>query len=148
MDKNTIICPVDRVLIDENRVRVTAFWVIIFVMAFLLTGSLLIIGFLTGDFLLRVLNLNKFSPLAFFSGLLIKQAGTKPKLVDRAPKRFAAAVGLVFLSLIAAAFLIRLILLAQVLTAILLLFASLEAFAGFCAGCYVYSWLNRFKAIQ
>jgi len=145
---NNIICPTDRVFTDENRVRVTAFWVMILAAAFLLTGGLIIVVFLLVDFLLRVLNLNRFSPLALFGGLLIKQAGIKARLVDRAPKRFAAMIGLVFLILILALFIIKLNVLAQALTSVLLLFASLEAFSGFCAGCHVYSWLKRLKVIN
>ncbi|OCX53718.1 hypothetical protein BEL04_05340 [Mucilaginibacter sp. PPCGB 2223] len=144
-NNNNIACPVDGVTVDENKVRVTAFCVVVLSACFLLTNSWPILVFLLIDFLARVLNLNNYSLLAIASGSVVKQAGAKPKPVARAPKKFAALVGLLFLSLTLIAFLITFILVAKLLASVVLVFASLEAFAGFCAGCYVYNWLKRIK---
>lgn len=91
-----INCPVDFVTTDENRARLVAFFVVLFTILFVIYHNLTVPALLTADFTTRVLNLNTYSPLALFSGLLLKQAVLKLKHVDRAPKRFAAIVGLFF----------------------------------------------------
>src|ERR1700744_2146697 len=89
-------CPVDFIPINENKARLTAFLVLVIGIVYLLTGFWLLIAFLLIDFALRTFNLGKYSLLGFFSEALIKQLKIKNKPVDRAPKRFAAGVGLVF----------------------------------------------------
>ena len=89
-------CPVDFVLMNENKARLTALFVFILGVAFLITGLWIIIAFLILDFFLRANNLGKYSLLAILSNAVIKQLNIKNKPTDRAPKRFAAGVGLIF----------------------------------------------------
>jgi len=139
-------CPVDFVKIDENRVRVVAFFVVLFVSVYVVNGNTVSIGLLLADFLLRAFNLNNYSPLALISGAIVKQLGIKPKAADRAPKRFASFMGVAFLSLVLISFFSNFILLSKVISGVMILFASLESFAGFCAGCHVYTLINRAKS--
>lgn len=132
-------CPVDFVIINENKVRVIAFFVLVLSVVYLFTDIWLVMAFLVFDFALRVFNLGKFSLLAFLSDAVIKQLKIKPKPVDRAPKRFAAMVGLVFTTCILVFCFLHFNILAAMLTVVMCCFAALESFAGFCAGCYVYS---------
>ena len=67
------------------------------------------------------------------------------KPVDRAPKRFAAFVGVLFSSSILIFSILDYETLALALATILGLFATLEAVIGFCAGCYVYTFLKKFS---
>jgi hypothetical protein len=71
--------------------------------------------------------------------VVIKQLKIKNKPVDRAPKRFAAGMGLVFTIAILSAGFFHFAILSNVLVVTLCVFAMLESFAAFCAGCYVYS---------
>lgn len=132
-------CPVDFVTINENKARITAFFVLSLAIVYLFTGIWLIMAFLLLDFLFRAFNLGKFSLLAFLSDAVIKQLKIKNKPVDRAPKRFAAMVGLVFTAAILVLAYFHFTVFSESLTVILCVFAALESFAGFCAGCYVYS---------
>lgn len=132
-------CPVDFVSINENKVRVIAFFVLVLAIVYLFTGLWLIIAFLASDFLLRTFNLGRFSLLAFISDALCKQLKIKNKPVDRAPKRFAAAMGLVFTTGILLLGFLPFAILCNILTAMLCVFAALESLVGFCAGCYVYA---------
>jgi len=132
-------CPVDFVTINENKVRVIAFFVLVLAIIYLFTGIWLIMAFLVVDFFLRAINLGKFSLLGLLADAVIKQLKIKPKPVDRAPKRFAAIIGLAFTAATLLSGLLHLFLLANILTIVLCCFAALESFAGFCAGCYVYS---------
>lgn len=132
-------CPVDFVTINENKVRIIAFFVLVLAIVYLFTGIWLIMAFLVADFLLRTFNLGKFSLLGFLSDAIIKQTKIKIKPVDRAPKRFAATMGLIFTIAILLSAYFQLVVLSSIITVILCCFAALESFAGFCAGCYVYS---------
>lgn len=143
--KDKLECPVDFVLINENKARVTAFFVLVLGFIFLLTSIWLIPAFLIIDFTLRATKLGKFSLLGILTDVLIKQFKITYKPTDRAPKRFAAGVGLVFTTLMLAAFFLGFNIVTIILTCTLVLFAFLESFLGFCAGCYVYSFLKRFN---
>ena len=141
--KNEIQCPVDFVLMNENKARMTAFFVLILGIVFLVTGLSIIIVFLIADFLLRANNLGKYSLLAILSDAMIKQLKIGNKPTDRAPKRFAAGVGLIFTIGILILILFHLGVPCIIATIVLLVFAFLESFVGFCAGCYVYSLLRK-----
>ncbi len=133
-------CPVDFIKINENKARLTAFFVLVLTLVYLRTGFWLIMAFLMVDFALRTFNLGNYSLLGFISDAVIKQLNIKNKPVDRAPKRFAAGVGLVFTAAILVAFFLGLPFVPMVLAVIIALFAMLESFFGFCAGCYVYDF--------
>jgi len=139
---SSIQCPVDFITINENQARLTAFQTLLWVIVWALTGFVVIPAYLAIDFLLRAANLGKFSGLNIISGFLIRRLSIPNRPVDRAPKRFAALVGFLFLTTILVLSLLRLHVAAIVVAAILLIFASLEAFARFCAGCYVYTFLK------
>jgi hypothetical protein len=141
--KNDIQCPVDFVLINENKARLTAFFVLVLGTVFLVTGLWIIVVFLILDFLLRVNNWGKYSLLAILSEVVIRLLKIKNKPTDRAPKRFAAGVGLLFTIGMLLVTLLHLTIITVVVTAVLLFFAFLESFVGFCAGCYVYSLLQK-----
>jgi hypothetical protein len=145
---NELECPVDFVTINENRARVVAFLVLKLTALCFIFTSLSIAVFLLVDFTLRAFNLNKYSPLALIAGFLVKLLQLNNKPVDRAPKRFAAFVGLSFMMMISVALFTDFIITARALLGVLMIFAALESLAGFCAGCYVYSYLKRFGLIK
>jgi len=132
-------CPVDFVSINENKARLTAFFVLVLSVVYSVTGFWLIIAFLLVDFALRSFNLGKYSILGFLSDAIIKQLKIKSKPVDRAPKRFAAMVGLVFTAAILISIFFSQQFVAISLATVLSFFAFLESFFAFCAGCHVYS---------
>lgn len=141
--ENNVQCPVDFVPMNENKARLTALFVLLLGTIFLFTNWWVVMAFLLIDFLLRANNQGKYSLLAILSDVIINQFKIKNKPTDRAPKRFAAGVGLVFTLGILILTLLGLDTAALVVTLVLLLFAFLESFVGFCAGCYVYSALNK-----
>ncbi|MCC8426521.1 DUF4395 domain-containing protein [Mucilaginibacter sp. UR6-11] len=147
--EDNLNCPIDYITINENRARMVAFFVVLLALTcFFTTTNWIIAAFLLVDFALRVFNLNNYSPLGLISGRLIKLFKVKNKPVDRAPKRFAAFIGLVFSGFITLMLIIGLITAARIILAVLIVFAILESFFGFCAGCHVYSYLKRFKMIK
>jgi len=132
-------CPVDFIKINENKARLIAFFVLALTLVYLKTGFWLIMAFLLMDFVLRATNLGKYSLLGFISDAVIKQLKIKPKPVDRAPKRFAAMIGVLFTIAVLVSSVLQLHVVAFSLAAVLSIFACLESFFAFCAGCYVYS---------
>ena len=140
---NSVQCPVDFIAVNENKVRLTAFFVMVLGIVFLLTGLWIIIAFLVADFFLRANNWGKYSLLAILSDAVVRQLKIKNKPTDRAPKRFAAGVGLIFTAGILVVTLLHLEVTTIIITSVLLLFAFLESVVGFCAGCYVYSYLQK-----
>jgi len=141
---SNIECPVDFVTINENQARLTAFQTLVWVIIWIFTGFVVIPACLAIDFLLRAANYGKFSLLNIISGFLVRRLSIPNRPVDRAPKRFAALVGFLFLTGILVLSVFHLTLAAEILAGVLLIFACLEAFVRFCAGCYVYSF---FKAL-
>ncbi|MGZ3750327.1 MAG: DUF4395 domain-containing protein [Mucilaginibacter sp.] len=141
-------CPVDFVTINENQARLTALQVVLLTGVWIFLGYFIIPLLLTIDFFLRVYNFSKYSILNRFSIFLIKMFVIPNKPVERAPKRFAALAGFIFALSILVLSLTNITLPAKIVAALLFVFASLEAFAGFCAGCHVYSFFIRFKKKQ
>src|ERR1700748_3376455 len=121
--KNELECPVDYVTINENKARLTAFFVLALSVTFLFIPVWIIPAFLTVDFFIRVNNWGKYSLLGILSDAVIKQVGIKNKPTDRAPKRFAAGVGLVFTVTILAFLLLNLPTVSIVLDIVIVIFA-------------------------
>jgi len=96
-------------------------------------------------FVARVLAGPRFSPLALVvTRVVTPSLPIEGRLVPGPPKRFAQLLGAIFT--ITAAVLtygFDRFDLAQVVLAILLVPASMEAFVGFCVGCQIFSWLMR-----
>ena len=141
-------CPVDFILVNENKVRLTALWVLLLVITSFFVIPLPIFIFLGIDFFLRAFNWGKFSPLNILSGALVKQLKIANKPIDQAPKRFAAGVGFVLSVLVGLFLLADFIKAVFVLSIVFASFAFLESFLSFCAGCYVYTILLRLKIMK
>ena len=138
---NQLICPVSTERVDENRVRVTAFGVIITMGAFFITGSPIFPGLLAADFYIRAFTSLKYSPLSWLGHLFVKAIGTQPVWIDKAPKMFAARIGLLLTTLTTIAAIIGLPMMAVVTGVTLVGFAFLECGLNFCAGCWVYTYV-------
>ncbi|MEO6547149.1 MAG: DUF4395 domain-containing protein [Ferruginibacter sp.] len=144
MSTSNIVCPVDFVMINEQKIRLTAGSIFVLAITFLVTQFWIIPFFLVLDFFARAFNLARFSLLNRLSDQLIKLFAIGSKLADQAPKRFAARIGFFFSAAILISLLLNLSMVSLAITVILAVFALLEAAFGFCAGCHVYSFYTRF----
>lgn len=133
--------------VNEYAARVTAGLVVVLAVVTAATGSPGGLLAIAVGFWLRVLFGPRISPLALLSVKVITPRLGKVKLVPGPPKRFAQGIGaavstaaLLLLSSGAAAA-------AWTLLGILVVAASLEAFAGFCLGCAIFGFLQRRGAI-
>jgi len=134
-----LICPVSPERVDENRVRVTALGVVFLMGVFFVTGNALFPALLIVDFYIRAFTGLPYSPLSWLAHKFVKVMGTKPVLIDKAPKVFAARIGLLFTIVTTISSILGFSLLAYIVGATLVLFAFLECGINFCMGCWVYT---------
>jgi len=142
MANTDLDCPVDFVTMNEYRARWTALLVLVFTAGYIVSGYWFIPAFLAIDFFLRASKLGKYSLLGQLGGVLVKTFGRGNKPVDRAPKRFAALIGLLFTSAMTILYGVGASSFSYILADILVIFAFLEAAFGFCAGCRVYAFIK------
>jgi hypothetical protein len=126
--------------INENVVRLVAFFVLVFGLATIATGWFILPLYLSIDFLLRAFT-NIKPPFALVASQIAKALHLEVKPIYAAPKKFAAAIGFVFSVVITALLITGFLDTARVVTGVLVLFATLESVFSICAGCYVYSWI-------
>jgi Domain of unknown function (DUF4395) len=126
--------------VDEVSARLVATGVVAMSVAFLATRSTIILGVMVYGFAARVGFGPRFSPLARLVTQVVRPrlSNVASREVPGPPKRFAQGIGLAFSTT-------ALVLAFQGSTgpAAIVMFAllgaaSLEAFAGFCAGCWAY----------
>jgi len=140
--------------INEVAARLVATGVILMSVAtlYLLSQNnsyvLIPLALLVYGFLARVTSGPKISPLALVvTKLLVPKLNFQEKLVPGPPKRFAQGVGLIFSLSTVVTFLFGFVNFSIILISVLTLFACLEAFIGFCAGCKVFKILMYLKII-
>jgi len=136
-----LICPVSPERVDENRVRATALGVVITMGAYFVTGSALFPALLVVDFFVRAFTKLSFSPMSYLAHFFVKIIGTQPVLIDKAPKMFAARIGLILTSITTLGALMHWPFLAYISGSILVLFAFLECGLNFCMGCWLYTYV-------
>jgi Domain of unknown function (DUF4395) len=136
-----LICPLSKERVDENRVRFTALAGIVVMGSFFITGYALLPVLLAADFYLRAFTRRTYSPLSFLAHITLKAMATKPILIDKAPKVFAARIGLLLSTLVSLAALLDLSYLAYIMGSVLVLFSFLECGLNFCMGCWLYTYV-------
>jgi hypothetical protein len=129
--------------VNEYAARITAGLVVLLAGATLATGSGWGLALIAAGFWLRVLFGPRISPLALLSVKVLAPRLGRPKLVPGPPKRFAQALGTVVSSTALILFVLGAAPAAWIVLGILILAASLEAFAGFCLGCVIFGLLQR-----
>lgn len=130
--------------VNEKAARVVAGVVALATLLILLTGWRWLLVPLAYGFLARVLTGPTLSPLGRLAMSVVAPRLGAPKHVPGPPKRFAQGIGAVCTTL-AAVFALALgwTVAADVLTAMILLFATLESVFAFCAGCTMFAGLMR-----
>jgi hypothetical protein len=134
--------------VNEKAARVVAGGVVALGALTLLTQQWWLAPLLAVGFALRVAAGPRFSPLGRLAVHVVAPRLGAPRLVPGPPKRFAQAVGLVVSAgAVVAALGYGATGLASVLVGVLVVFATLEAAFGFCAGCWAFGHLIRLGVI-
>lgn len=90
-----IVCPISNEKIDERATRLNALLVILIVIAGFLFDSVIFPVFLTADFFIRAFTRLRFSPLSYLSTQMAFALQLDKKVIDKAPKVFAARLGFI-----------------------------------------------------
>ena len=130
--------------VNEVSARVVAVGVVVLAVLTLVTGWWWLLVPLAYGFWARVLTGPTLSPLGQLATRAVTpRLGVAPRYVPGPPKRFAQGIGafVTTSALVLAA--LGAIGAVQVLLAMMVVFASLEGFLGFCVGCKVFGLLMR-----
>jgi hypothetical protein len=136
---SSLICPISTERIDQRAVRLTAGAVAVLTASYIATGWRIIPLLLLFDFASRGFGAGALSPLRVIAAGFARRLGS-PSLIDKAPKLFAARVGMMFSLAILGVSIVSSDG-SRVVAAVLVLFALLESVFNICAGCLVYSYL-------
>jgi Domain of unknown function (DUF4395) len=134
------ICPISNVKVDSHISRLTVFLNASLLALYLVTGIPLFIGIVAIDYAIRAIGNPKYSPLKWIAATIINLAGRSPKMVDQAPKLFAARVGLLFAAMSVALMPMNTTA-SFIVGGILLVFTVLDSVFDFCVGCITYAYV-------
>lgn len=135
--------------VNEIAARWVAAMVSLLALVVILTNVHWLMFVLTYGFLARVLTGPKLSPMGLLATrVLVPIFGHRKKMVAGPPKRFAQFVGLIFsITALVLTYGFGLTTAAEGVIAVLLVFAVMESFLGFCAGCFVFGYLMKLGVI-
>lgn len=130
--------------VNEKAARAAAAGVVLLSVIYVVTQAQWLLVPLAVGFLLRVAGGPRFSPLGRLAVHVIAPRLGDAKLVPGPPKRFAQAIGAALsTSALIASFVLGSATAATVLVAMIIVAASLEAFAGICLGCIIFGQLMQ-----
>jgi hypothetical protein len=107
----------------------------------LVTGWQWLLVVLAYGFWARVLTGPTLSPLGRFATAVAAPRLGPPRYVPGPPKRFAQGIGAVVTTIAASCALVGWSTAAEVLTALMVVFAALESVFAFCVGCRIFALL-------
>ncbi len=141
-----MLCPISREKVFVNIPRITALLVLSMLTAYLYSNQLVVLVILVVDFFIRGFGKSKYSPIALLAnkihGLF---SWANERIINKAPKIFAARLGFVFTSLILVLSVLGFYGVSYLLSGLVILFASLECLVNFCVGCWVFTlFVNPF----
>ncbi|HMV41662.1 MAG TPA: DUF4395 domain-containing protein [Leptospiraceae bacterium] len=131
-------------IVNENAARIVALFVVIISLSAIYFESIFLASLLFYGFTARVLYGPKFEPFARLTLDIIipfLKIGNKP--TPGIPKRFAQFIGFLFSLTALILLLSQNIFEFKITLGILSFFAFLESFFGFCAGCFIFSYLMK-----
>lgn len=134
-------CPISGLRVSAQAARINA--VVAFILVFIVagTGFWPLLALTVFDYALKVFAGFARSPLCWLVGQALDAAGVEHRMVDAAPKHFAATIGLAFNAGALILYAFGLTVPALSLVVIFAACAGLDGFFGFCVGCKVYSVL-------
>src|ERR687887_1704596 len=128
--------------VNEKAARVVAGAVAVLSAVILVTGWQWLLAVLAYGFWARVLTGPTLSPLGRFATVVAAPRLGTPRYVPGPPKRFAQGIGAVVTTVAAvSALALGWTTVAEVLTALMVVFAVLESVFAFCVGCRIFAAL-------
>lgn len=139
----TSACPLLFRQIDATIVRISSFFVLLMLMAYLATSSVELLYLLSIDFLIRIYGDRRYSLITRLSMTMQKVLRLDPKMEDAGAKRLAAQLGLLFVLVLIAAYHLHLDITTAIVATSFILCVSMELFLGYCVGCKLYVVMRR-----
>jgi len=136
-----LVCPISDQRVNEQVTRLNALFAILMVVLAFVFNSVLLFAFLMADFFIRAFTEMKFSPISYTSHSVRNALSLSVKMIDKAPKIFAARLGFLMSAVIAGLFILNLTIASMIVAGILIFFATLEFAFGICVGCMIYTYL-------
>ena len=136
-----LVCPISDQRINEQVTRLNALFTIGIIVLDFVLNSVLFLIFLMADFFIRAFTEIKFSPISYVSHYLSNALNLPLKMIDKAPKIFAARMGFLMTAIITGLFVSDLYLASVIVSGFLVFFATLEFLFAICAGCMIYAYL-------
>ena len=134
--------------VNETSARIVAAGAVVMGSAFVATGWTWILVPLTWGFVARVLAGPRLSPLGLLATRVITpRIRRQHRLVAGPPKRFAQGIGATFTLVASVLVLLDAVTAARVVVGMLVVAASLEAFAGVCLGCIIFARLMAWGVV-
>ncbi|MCX8214723.1 MAG: DUF4395 domain-containing protein [SAR202 cluster bacterium] len=135
--------------VNEISARVVAAMVVVLSITAIITGEPLLFAALAYGFVARVATGPTLSPMGLLATRVIVPAlGNPSRPVPGPPKRFAQTIGLIFsVTALLLLLLTETAAPAKTVVGVLTIFAALEAFVGFCAGCFAFRQMIRFGLV-
>jgi len=134
----SLLCPISPLRVGETTARLTGLLAAALIGVYALTGAGAIMLALAIDYGVRAGSRWQHSPLSWLAARLVSALRLPNRPIDKAPKMFAARVGLLFA--LASSMLMLLDPPTSLVVALVLLgFALLEALLNICVGCLVYT---------
>jgi len=131
-------CPLIFRQVDATVTRINTLFVIIGIIAFLVTQNSVVLIVLIIDFIFRLYGYKHLSPINISSLFIQKKLGLPSKMEDAGAKRLAAFFGTGFTIALLITSWLGAYLAVDVIAGIFLFCAALELFFGYCIACKVY----------
>ncbi|MDD2779974.1 DUF4395 domain-containing protein [Sulfuricurvum sp.] len=131
-------CPLIFRQVDATVTRINTLFVILGIITFLVTQSMMILMILIVDFMLRLTGKKYLSPVNISSLWIQKKFALAVKMEDAGAKRLAAIFGIGFTIALLIFSLIGADTVVAVIAGIFLFCAALELLFGYCIACKIY----------
>ncbi len=134
-------CPISGDTIDENAARINGAIVCALLLIGVLTPAKWLFAYLALDYGLKVLAGFAYSPNCLMARFIADAMRLSSRMVDAAPKRFAATIGMLMCIAASIAGYTTSYTVFYVIVGVFGTCVVLETLAGFCVGCYLFRLL-------
>ena len=145
------ICPVSFRNINQNVSRLNALFTFLFVVGYILSGSIWFVVALIVDFILRLTLEGRINPVIRINVFFLDLLRLPKVMINAGPKIFAARIGLTLAAIGLSLFLVGFNQASYVVLEVLGLFSFLEFAFGLCVACKIYPYalpLNEIKLFR
>lgn len=136
-----LVCPISEERVNEQITRLNAMFTIGLIVLGISFNTVFIFVYLFADFFIRGFTEIKYSPVSYASYSLSNALNLQVRLIDKAPKIFAARLGLLMIGVISVLLFLKLNIAAYIVAGILIFFAGLEFIFAICVGCIIYTYI-------